>query len=246
MPKMILFLILLLVTFYTHAGGLDVSREFTIPAFSATYHARKLGMKIAELTTTLQKLDNGQYLYEGRSKSTGLLSVFRKEKVYEKSLWQYRNGSIVPITFLYKQRGRRNRHIEAKFDWQKKRYTKIYQGRTSTNELPPGTLDHQLYQIALMLDGQKKLKKLQYSVLERRGIEVYQFQLEGTEVLDTNLGQLSTLKYRRQRKNSPRQTLLWIAEKFHYLPVKIQHIEKNGSKFHLEIQSVNGFSSTQK
>ena len=62
----------------------------------------------------------------------------------------------------------------------------------------------------------------------------------GNERISTELGLLNTLKVRRLRAGSRRETILWCAEELGYLPVRITHREPDGTTLELRIRTATG------
>ena len=53
----------------------------------------------------------------------------------------------------------------------------------------------------------------------------------GEEFLKTELGIISTLKLKRIRQKSNRETFLWFAPQWNYLLVKLEQKEKGGENY---------------
>ena len=67
-----------------------------------------------------------------------------------------------------------------------------------------------------------------------------EFEPEGEEIINTPLGKLKTIKLTRHKPNSRRETTLWCALDLHYLPVKVENIEKDDKITVAIIQSLQG------
>ena len=125
-------------------------------------------------------------------------------------------------------------------------------GGKHDRELPlvPRLLDKLLYQYVLTRDLAADKPVLDYVVAEDGKIKTYQLRRAGKETLATPLGNLETIKVERRKEDSKRVTTLWFAPALHYLPVRLDHVEKDGQQTSALIQSINGLvpppATTQK
>jgi hypothetical protein len=63
----------------------------------------------------------------------------------------------------------------------------------------------------------------------------------GEETLKTALGEIDTLKFTRVKNiDSKRKTTLWCSPKLGYLPVQIEHVDKDGSTFTAVLRRLKG------
>jgi hypothetical protein len=64
-------------------------------------------------------------------------------------------------------------------------------------------------------------------------------RLEGNARIETELGELDTVVYVSQRKNTDRYTKIWVAPVLGYLPVKAESVCGKKVEVTLRIQSVD-------
>jgi hypothetical protein len=63
----------------------------------------------------------------------------------------------------------------------------------------------------------------------------------GEETLNTPLGEIETIKFTRIKNvDSKRKTTLWCSPKLGYLPVQIEHVDKDGSTFTAVLRRLKG------
>lgn len=86
-------------------------------------------------------------------------------------------------------------------------------------------------QIKLQSDLINKAELLSYAVIRRGKIKLLNYNIMGEEFLKTELGVISTLKLKRTRQKSNRETFLWFAPQWNYLLVKLEQKEKGGENF---------------
>lgn len=213
--------------------------------FSAEYLLKAQGSTVGESRWELAAGEDGLYVYQKRSASAGLLSLFRKQTVTERSEWRYRDGEMRPHAYSYKRTGRKkNRDVQIRFDWEKRTVQTTVNGEPWQMPLPDGTLDKLIYSLAMMRDLAQGERNLQYTVADGGTLKTYYIEPMGEEQIETELGSMRTVKLRRFRDKKKRETILWCAPALSFLPVRMEHREKDGT-LELLIQSVDGFDRMQ-
>lgn len=213
--------------------------------FEAHYSLYRTGAKVAEMQRVFTRLDNGQYRYRSETRTTGLFAVFRKDHVVEQSDWLFQNGELRPLEYLYEHSGgKKDRNVAVTFDWDAQKITNTVNGQSWRMPAEPNVMDKLLYQLAIMHDLKAGRPELAYTVADGGKIKAYNFELQGEETIETPLGELTTVKVSRVRTDSKRETVFWCAEKFHFLPVRVENIETDGGKTTVIIDSVTGIAGT--
>ena len=192
---------------------------------------------IGKGTRTLTYLPNGQFEVKSFAKTTGLAAFFKKIRIEERSLFTRVNGKSWPLEYTYHQTGSQSRSHTVVYDWGQGIAKNTYKGQTQVIPLENGILDKLLYQIVLMQELMQGKRELEYKVVGKSKIAIYRPTHIGSEFVETGVGSLNTLKYERQSESGNRRTLLWCAPKFHYLPVQVEHIEKDGEVFKMVLHS---------
>ncbi len=214
-------LLLLLVT-------ASVRAEAGLPErFDVTYVLTKGPLTLGEMTRTLTPNGDGTYTYESHSKPTGYARWFTSTTLIEKSKWVYHNNSLRPLGYSYDRSGDedRERHVKLDFDWTKRRVTNTINNDPWKMDVPENTMDKLLYHLALMHDLQTGRKQLTYSVADGGSLKEYEFEVLGNEKIETNLGTFNTIKLVRPGR---RETVLWCAIDYNYVPVRIEQEDKHG------------------
>ena len=96
--------------------------------------------------------------------------------------------------------------------------------------------DRANYQMALMQDVRENKPELRYLFIKHGNIKDYRFIRQGFETIKTPLGNLQTIKL--QRKGDKRGTTIWLAPSLDYVPVKIELIEKDGTRYSLLLKKL--------
>jgi hypothetical protein len=218
----------------------------SMPDFEADYMVSTKSMKVAQLHQQLTTNSDNTRTMATSSKPLGLAKMFAPDLIQEKSNWQEANGQLHPISYAYDRTGgKKEKHITTLFDWTNNQINIDYKGRPYQLPLSPNTFDNLSYQQALINDLVADKKELRYSVVDKYRIKQYTLARQGTETITTPFGEFEAIKLVRQRikteDNKPeRQTTLWCAPALNYLPIKLEHIEKDGSKFIALLQNLIG------
>lgn len=229
--------LLLLVAGNSLIAGAEQTR---LPEFDAYYDVYRSGMKVARMQRSLAYQPDGVLLLRSETNVTGIATMFRKDRIIEQSIWQYSNGRIIPQQYLYEHTGTsKERNVTVEFDWKNKLITNLINGSPWRMPATEGILDKLVYQYSIMLDMQAGKQNLRYIVADGGTEKIYQFEKLGEEVLDTPLGKLNTIKMKRHRPDSDRESVFWSAPEVGYLPVKLENTD-DGVKTVVMIKSLNG------
>lgn len=207
--------------------------------FSATYNLTRAGVSIGKVLRTLSRQDDGTYVYESQSQSSGVLAIFLKDRVTERSRWQITDDTVRSIEYLYERTGgSKTRHVRLAFDWESMIVTNNVDGDPWKMPLLPGAMDKLLYQLAVMRDLRAGKRKLIYDVADGGKIKSYEFDIDGEEFIETQIGKLKSIRVTRNRDD--RITTIWCAAEYGFIPVQIEQFEENHGLLRLTIESIDG------
>ena len=198
--------------------------------YQAVYSARYNGLPI-EARRQLRPTDNG---YEIITEARNFLGRIREEEQFHRD----RTGRLVPDTYLYDRAilGKSRTETLA-VDQVKGISLTRRKGREYLLDFSPGQLGPLSYQVAMARDLMAGKAELVYPVIHRGHLKEYRYRRIGEMELDTPLGKLRTVQVERVRDDSDRETLLWLAPKYHYLPVKLRQVE-DGETYEMHIKSL--------
>ena len=208
--------------------------------FEASFTLKSLGATVARTHWTLSPLDDGRYVYESRSETSGVMAWVSKDNIVERSEWRYHDDALRPLSYSYRRDGRKSRRVAVAFDWDKRVARNTTAGATWQMPIPEGTLDKLNYLLAMMRDLADGKRDIRYQVADGGRLKSYRLLAVGNERLTTELGRLDTVVIRRLREGKRRETTLWCAPSLRYLPVRIEHRERDGVDVLLAIDSVRG------
>jgi len=217
------------------------AEERKLTEFEARYDVFRSGVKIAQMQRSVNRQDDGRLIYRSETNVSGLVSMFRKDRIIEQSTWQYTNGQVIPQYYEYQHSGTsKNRDVTIEFDWNKKLITNSVNGDPWRMPTSEGILDKLLYQYSIMLDMQAGKSSLRYTIADGGMEKIYIFEKLGEEVVETPLGNLNTVKMRRHRPDSDRESIFWAAPDIGYLPIKLENID-DGVRTVVLIKSLTGY-----
>lgn len=211
------------------------------PAFQAEYALYIKGIKVAEMDRRFSRNGDGHYLYSSDTRTTGLFSLIRDDRVTEESRGTLDHDTLKPLHYQYSHTGsRKHRKVSIRFDWDNNEVINQVNDSAWKMALRPGVVDKLLYQYIIMQDLANGKRHLRYVIADGGHTKTYRFEPEGEEVINTPLGKLHTLKLSRHKPNSRRETVLWCAENLHFLPVKVRNVEDDGKVTTAVVQSLQG------
>lgn len=212
------------------AGFAAGANEANAPQpFQVSYNLYSDDMKIGIMERFVTRLDDGNYLFSSESRTTGFISLFRKDHIVETSRWKSVKGKFVPLSYTYDHKGgKKDRSVKIDFNWEQHQIVNRINNSTWYMRAEPGILDKLLYQLTIMADLKSGLVPESYTVADGGKIKQYFFEYLNDEEIDTALGKFRTMKLARHKPNSDRTTWLWCAYELGFLPVKVVNTEKKG------------------
>lgn len=209
--------------------------------FSAKFSLKARGTVIGKTEWSLTTNDANELIYESESKAAGLAALFTNDHIVERSVWRRKPQGLLPHAYKYdRSGGEKEKKIAVAFDWDRGLALNTAKGETWSMPVPEGTLDKLGYVIVMMHDLNTGKRELQYQIADGGKLKLYRFKAIGEESLKTPFGILPTVIMRRIRDDNKRETTYWCATQLRYLPIKVEHREKDGSVITLYIESLQG------
>ncbi|WP_404363456.1 DUF3108 domain-containing protein [Marinobacter sp.] len=156
--------------------------------------------------------------------------------------FRWEDNQVIPLSYRYKLSGfmigSRERTID--YDWENQTVSGNFEGESFSMALVPGALDPMGYQLQLRQDLKAGKTQMEYQVTDDGDFDRDEFAVIGRETLDTELGQVSTVKVEKVRApRKKRSTVMWFAPELDYLLVRLVQIESNGSRYEINIEDAN-------
>ena len=204
--------------------------------FDATYTAKALGFSATAFRR--QTLTKPEHFTLENSLSLVVLGA-NVGSVLETSKYQWQNGTIVPLHYEYEQTGLSASSERIDFDWETGLADSYSDGESWQLSLTPGVLDKLSYSIQIGQDiANKGLEEFQYKVLDEDQFDEHLYKITSSEILETPLGKLNTVKIERIRSSeSRRRTTVWLASDWDYLLVRLEQVSSSGTETELLIET---------
>ncbi len=198
--------------------------------FFARFSLTTQGTKIGQTEWSLRPVAGDVFVYESRTMAAGIFGLVSDEEIVERSHWQLDQGMLQPLRYSYRRSGGdKERNVEVRFDWENGEAENTARGHSWRMPVPAGTLDKLSYVLVMMQDLAAEKSDLRYQIADGGRLKIYELRIEGEARIETALGSMDTVIVRRLRDSDERETLLWCAKSLNYLPVMIEHREKDGT-----------------
>jgi len=167
------------------------------------------------------------WTYSLNTKPRGILKLAGKGKITETSTIRLpeENGKLLiqPQTYIYRQDDERRRAVDATFDWDNNSITHLYRGKESTDTFDTPVIDRLSATLLIMNALRQNFESMELQVFDTGRVKSVTFTNTGTEILETPLGQIHTLRVtNRSTTGGSRETTTWFAPELDYVPVRIE------------------------
>lgn len=145
----------------------------------------------------------------------------------------HEDGHLSALTHEHKRRGVSRKHDkELVFDWQENTVQDLLRPARTPLTVENPTYDKLSYQTRMRLDliRNPDLHYCEYRVTNGVKNRVYSFERLGEEILKTPLGDLRTIKFKREGGDDDRQVSVWVAPDWDYILVRIDQTREQGGK----------------
>ena len=199
-------------------------------AISASYEVSYNGLPFAVVNERFET-GNAAYRIVSESTTSGLFALFRKKSATLVSSGALTKDGLRPLHFEGNDHGDDTRRVVAEFDWQQQRLTLRHDGVTETVALAPGTQDRLSLMYQFMFVASEKLESLEVAMTNGRKIDRYRYAVSRDVDIDTPLGRMRTLHLVKERQSGESAAEVWLAPRYHFFPVKVLIVEKDGSRY---------------
>jgi hypothetical protein len=160
--------------------------------------------------------------------------------IEESSRFTLNELKVVPQQYNYHRKAfGKSRDAILSFDWPNARVTNDIDNKPWHMNIPAGTLDKLAYQMQIRLDLPSGQKKLSYAVADGGNLKQYDFEVLGSESINTPAGTFNAIKVQRDRgDDAKRETFIWFAPELDYMIVKLYQIESDGKEVQLLLKKI--------
>lgn len=180
-----------------------------------------------------QVSEDGRYIASSTAEAKGLLSLALSD-LNQKSSGMVTTQGLRPETFTY-QYGKKAQQ-KASFDWAAKTLTMEVGERKQSAALEEGTQDLLSFLYQFMFTP--PLEQFQLAVTSGKQLKTYHYLFEGEEEIKTKLGTLRALHISKSSGKGEEKAEIWLAEDYHYLPVKIRKTNADGKVIQNTINTI--------
>lgn len=172
------------------------------------------------------QLDGEHYTISSVAEATGVFSLFASGKHVQVSRGDVGSDGLRPSSYRVERGQGADKTDTARFDWGAMTLALASGSDKRTLKLPEGTQDllSFIYQLAF---APPQHSVVQLTITNGRKLDSYAYWVV-EEALDTPMGRLKTLHLGKQREEGEKDTEVWLAADYHYLPVKISQVDKDG------------------
>ncbi len=222
MPRLVrIKLIALLVSLFCCASTLATE----LKPYVAEYKSEISGFNVnlhRELTR-----DGAQYKLSMNMKKLFL-------SIKEQCLFETDQQDIVKtLSYSHIRSGVSKKHnTDLQFDWNAKQVTDLLIKKHKPLSVEFPTYDKLSFQPQFRLDLMSKplQKRYEYRLASHKRVKLYAYDFVAEETIDTQLGKLRTLKFKRDHDEKERQDFIWFAKDWHYLIARIDHFDEPGDR----------------
>lgn len=223
--------------------NLAVASELPTPVKSFTYQFSMLrnNSKLGVAELTFKPISANTWQFASESKGTEGLAQVARASASDTSVLVLKNGQFEL----------KSNRVQTKVAFSTRIKTtqlsadgKTYQYHDNKGDKSvayrPGAWDQHSLTIALMADLiQKKKSPYVFQVVNRNKIEPYTFKVISTQVLDTAIGKLNTVRIDRVRTDGiNKKTQIWFAIDKNYAPVLVNQSNEQGDEIEMRILSI--------
>jgi hypothetical protein len=219
-------------------GNTGAAAPDELKPYTATYNGIWHGMTVAASSLKLEHTGD-TWTFSSRSEPRGIgkvaSGVFPPLQV---SVVRVTDRGVLPQSFK-SSGGDSGKSIELRYDWNAHRVTGTYEKTKVDLPLTPQVQDDGSVQLAFMVEILAGRTPPTVQLIDKNSVREYEFTRDGEATIKTPMGDVHTLVFKSQKKNSPRITRFWCAPDRGYIPMKVQQTKGDDVQWTLEIQSLS-------
>ena len=182
-----------------------------------------------------QVSDDGHYVLSSTIQAKGLASLVLSE-LTQKSTGRVTAQGLQPESFTYQYGKNSKKAQKASFDWPGKTLMMEAGDSKQSAALENGTQDLLSFLYQFMFTP--PLSQIQLIITNGKQLKTYHYQFEGEEQIKTNVGTLQTWHISKSGSKGDEKTDIWLAENYHYLPVRIRKTNSDGKVIQNNINAI--------
>ncbi|GMU44337.1 MAG: DUF3108 domain-containing protein [Xanthomonadales bacterium] len=206
--------------------------ERPLQPFEASFTVSRNDKPLGTMVMRLESPRAGEWLFSSRTEGEKGLASFLGVTIEERSALHDNDGALTSSGYRYQQDmvGRhRSRSLEIADG----------QARESDNDerwsypVAGEVLDRHAAVLGIaahLANGAGRGTLFEVPVASKGKLESWRFLVAGAETVDTGEGRMEAVRVERVRENADRKTVSWHAERYGWLPVRVEQIEPDGER----------------
>jgi len=220
-------------------GTAGVAHAAELRPFQTSYAFITFGMNAGTASFELRHEDGAEWTYSTKTEPRGIFHMIARATASGTSRMSIGPEGVRPLRFEFTEGNAASGVTRLNFDWQANHARGKVEGQDIDLVLHPGVQDDLSIQVALISALAADAAPSGFSVFDKNGIRDYSYTREGTAMLKTPLGEISTVIYRSQRSGSPRSTRYWCAPEYGYIPVRAEQRRLDEVQCTMELRSLH-------
>ncbi len=207
--------------------------------FALTY-AVNYSIAKGNSTLALSSDGNGHYTLQSITTAKGMAKLVASDPVTERAEFKINSdGSVQALSYeLNDGSEKEDEDINIRYDWDAGQAVIESNKGEEQKPLTPETMDQLIMQAAAIASVQAGKETFSFLQLKPgRDIDRYEYKKVGEETLNTDIGEIDTLKYSRGKPGSEKLTYFWFAPEHAYAPIRLERIKKGKTVFKGVIES---------
>jgi hypothetical protein len=190
---------------------------------------------------------DGEYVFESSVRMKGIIvrTLVGSNPAVEHSRFTVSGGRIAPAYFRYED-GTRNGEDNFEINFEAADSEIRVSGPEISANLTyeQDLLDRGSLQVALMRDLAACESPGPYRYVDDDGITTYDYRQLEDRTTETGIGTLATVRFTQQREGSGRETILWLAPEYAYVPVRIERFDDGELEWAFVLEELEGVART--
>lgn len=195
------------------------------------------------------KREGDEWVYSLTTRPKGVFKLTGKGKIQETSIFTVvksadDNMRVLPKRYSYRQDEEDKRSVDAWFNWDNNELTYKRRGEERTESFSDPILDRLSVTLTVMNElKHRPFEEAKLTVFDTGRIKEVSFVNEGQETLNTQIGEMETIRVRSENVGSSRHTVTWFAPELDYVPVKIEQHKRGDLVARLTLVKLTNSSS---
>lgn len=209
----------------------------SLQTFNIEYQVIRNDDDLGSSKRQLHKSTDTTWIMTAITTPEGFITLFFDSIIQETSQISVVNQQVKPTQYVYLQSDEEEieKHDTLKFNWSANEFSR--NGAVAKEPLPSNTQDILSFTLQIMLDLANNKEEMTYTIADRKRISKYTLQVKNNnEILDTDNGKFVTTKLETTAE-SRYKFIIWCANEYAYLPIKIMKVEPDGDVIELIVKN---------